>query len=192
MLKAWIAGIITHSISFLFIFFHCISKNRRNDIHALGWNVATRFMCTLVVTKIWIKFMEMQELRVASLDAFWDSLRISVWALSVNFSFAYGNVTNKLNVEIYVTLYSTALYVDILHSCKRNGTKMMTHTIFKSNCFDSILNSKKRRQFTQKKKLLKLENENQVGRWGTNAKSLWEINLEWSVQTIIILKSQVA
>lgn len=56
---------------------------------------------------------------------------------------------------------------------------MMTHTIFKSNCFDSILNSKKRRQFTQKKKkLVKLENENQVGRWGKNAKSLWEINLE--------------
>lgn len=97
--------------------------------------------------------MEMQELRVASLDAFWDSFRMSIRALSVNFSFAYGNVTNKLNVEIYVThtVHCTALYFDILHSCKRNGTKMMTHTIFKSNCSDSILNSKKRRQFTQKK-----------------------------------------
>lgn len=56
---------------------------------------------------------------------------------------------------------------------------MMTHTIFKSNCFDLILNSKKKGDNSlEKEKLLMLENENQVGRWGTNAKSLWEINLE--------------
>lgn len=81
-----------HSISF-----HCISKNRRNNTRRLECCYKI-YVCSN--KKNMNQIYGDARVKVASLDALRFCRNVYLSSVSLDFSFAYGNVTNKLNVEI--------------------------------------------------------------------------------------------